>query len=86
MQFNLQQAKTNLSKLIRAAENGEEVVIARGSKPVVRLVAVPIVSKNEFKFGSLSFLKGPIPDFLEPMSEEDLQLWEGNGDDDPLAP
>lgn len=86
MQFNLQQAKTNLSKLIRAAENGEEVVIARGSKPVVRLVAVPIVSKSGFKMGMLEGLGGNIPDFLEPMSDEDLQLWEGNGDDDPLAP
>ena len=33
------QAKTNLSRLIKKASNGEEVIIARGSKPVARLGA-----------------------------------------------
>jgi prevent-host-death family protein len=75
MRYTIHAAKTNLSKLIAAAEAGEEVVIARGDKPVVRLVPVP---KKEFKFGILKdVLKGPIPDFLEPMSEEELLDWEG---------
>jgi len=34
------QAKTNLSRLIAQASAGEEVIIARGSKPVARLVSV----------------------------------------------
>jgi prevent-host-death family protein len=34
---NIHQAKTNLSKLIERAEAGEDVVIARNGKPVVRL-------------------------------------------------
>jgi len=37
---NIHQAKTNLSKLIEKAEAGEEVVIARNGKPVVRLTPV----------------------------------------------
>ena len=37
---NIHQAKTNLSKLIEQAEAGEEVVIARNGKPVVRLIVV----------------------------------------------
>jgi prevent-host-death family protein len=37
---NIHNAKTNLSKLIERAEAGEEVVIARNGKPVVRLVPV----------------------------------------------
>lgn len=36
----MHQAKTHLSDLVRRAEHGEEVVIARGGKPVARLVAV----------------------------------------------
>jgi prevent-host-death family protein len=36
----IHQAKTNLSKLIQKAAAGEEVIIARGAKPVARLVAV----------------------------------------------
>jgi prevent-host-death family protein len=34
------QAKTNLSRLLKKASNGEEIIIARGSKPVARLVPV----------------------------------------------
>jgi prevent-host-death family protein len=34
----IHQAKTNLSRLLRRASDGEEVIIARGSKPVARLV------------------------------------------------
>ena len=75
MQMNIHDAKTNLSKLVEAAEAGEEVIIARNNKPAVRLV--PVTTKSGFRFGVIPELKGTVPDFLEPMSEEDLQLWEG---------
>ena len=78
MQVKVHAAKTQLSQLIEAALRGEEVIISRGDKPVVKLVPV---EKKAFKFGMLADqLKGEIPDFLEPMSEEELRLWEG-GDD-----
>ena len=32
-------AKTNLSKLVARAEAGEEIIIARGNKPVAKLTA-----------------------------------------------
>ena len=60
-QFNIHSAKTNLSKLIEAALAGDEVIIAKGSKPVVRLVPIP----NEgFKLGILKEELGSTPDFL----------------------
>ena len=37
MQVTIHEAKTQLSKLIAAAERGEEIIIARRDKPVVRL-------------------------------------------------
>jgi prevent-host-death family protein len=75
MQVTVHAAKTHLSRLIEAALAGEEVVIARGSKPVVKLVPI---RQRGFKFGLLKDqLKGPVPDFLEPMDERDLELWEG---------
>lgn len=40
MQVNVHEAKSNLSRLIEAAERGEEVVIARAGEPAVRLVRV----------------------------------------------
>lgn len=84
MQVTIHAAKTNLSKLIEAVQNGEEVIIAKGNKPVAKLVPI---EKPKFKLGILEGkVKGPIPDFLEPMPEEELQLWEvrGKPDDDLL--
>jgi len=38
MAYTVHQAKANLSRLLQEAEEGKEVVIARGKKPAVRLV------------------------------------------------
>lgn len=78
MQFTVHAAKTNLSKLIEAALRGEEVVIARGDRPVVRLVPV---TRSGFRFDILADKVTSSPDFFEPMSEEDLRMWEGGGAD-----
>ncbi|MFM5952541.1 MAG: type II toxin-antitoxin system Phd/YefM family antitoxin [Micrococcales bacterium] len=37
-QVNIHEAKTHFSKLVEAAEAGEEITIARSGKPVLRLV------------------------------------------------
>ncbi|RCW87693.1 type II toxin-antitoxin system Phd/YefM family antitoxin [Phyllobacterium bourgognense] len=74
MQVTVHAAKTNLSKLIDAALAGEEVIIAKGKNPVVKIVPIP---KSRFKVGILKGQLGEAPDFFEPMSEEDLALWEG---------
>ncbi len=46
---NVHEAKTNLSKLIEQALNGEEVIIAKAGKPLVRLV--PVRDEKESCFG-----------------------------------
>lgn len=74
MQFNVHTAKSQLSRLIDAALAGEEVVIAKGSKPVVRLVPIP---QSGFTFGQLAGKLGTAPDFLEPLGEDALADWEG---------
>lgn len=38
--MNIQAAKTHLSRLIEEATQGEEIVIAKAGKPMVRLVPV----------------------------------------------
>jgi prevent-host-death family protein len=78
------QAKTQLSKLIARAEAGEEIVIARGREPVVKLT--PIGKQHpKRKFGCMKHLPD-IPDafFFDPLSEEELRLFEG-GDGEDLA-
>jgi antitoxin (DNA-binding transcriptional repressor) of toxin-antitoxin stability system len=74
--FTVHAAKTNLSRLIEQALRGEEVVIARGDKPVVRLVAVDAPKPRRVP----GTLKGRIevPDsFFDPLPEDELKLWEG---------
>jgi antitoxin (DNA-binding transcriptional repressor) of toxin-antitoxin stability system len=68
-------AKANLSRLIEAALAGEEVIIARGDKPVVKLVAIP---QGRFKLGILKDRLGHGPDFLEPLPEDEQSLREGS--------
>lgn len=76
MQVNIHEAKTQLSKLIEAMQRGEDVVIARSGVPVAKLVPY---DRPKFRFGILKGKLDPsqIPDFLEPMDEEELRLWEG---------
>jgi antitoxin (DNA-binding transcriptional repressor) of toxin-antitoxin stability system len=38
MQVNMLEAKNSLSRLVMAAERGEEVVLARDGKPVAKIV------------------------------------------------
>jgi len=73
-QVTVHNAKTNLSKLIDAALAGEEIIIAKGDKPVVKLVALP---QSAFRIGMLAGQLDEVPDFLDVMDEHDLSLWEG---------
>jgi prevent-host-death family protein len=71
----IHQAKTNLSKLIERASQGEEIIIACGSKPVAKLVPVGAV-KGKRQPGSL---KGKLeigPEFVEPLPDDELAGWE----------
>lgn len=60
------EAKTNLSKLVERAENGEEVIIRRGPKPVARLVRYSDLGRSEL-FGSLKGLVRIGDDFDDPV-------------------
>lgn len=77
MTVTIQTAETQLPQLVEAAESGEEVILAEGEMPVAKIVALP--KRRRFKIGLLKELKGTTPDFLEPMDEEELRLWEGRG-------
>lgn len=74
------QAKTQLSKLIAAAERGEEVVIARGDKPAVRIVPFVPTKKPARTPGRLKGLVAMDPRFFDPLPEDELRRWEGRDD------
>jgi prevent-host-death family protein len=72
---NMHQAKSSLSRLVERALAGEEILIARNGEPLVKLVPVPKEPKPRVP----GRYKGNIwiaPDCFEPMSEEELDLWE----------
>jgi len=73
--YTVHQAKTNLSKLIAEAEEGKEVIIARGKKPVAKLVR--IAPKLDKKRG-YGIWKGKLlaaPDAFDPLTDEELKEW-----------
>lgn len=69
-------AKTNLSRLIEEACRGEVVVIARGKRPVVRLVPVEPPSRGR-RFGALRHRLTVDDSFFEPLPDAELDAWEG---------
>ena len=75
MIVNIQKAKTNLSRLIKRALAGEEVIIARGSKHVARLVPIAEAMKKR-QPGSLKGKLSIGPEFFEPLSDDELSHWE----------
>lgn len=75
------QAKTGLSELIKKAQNGETVVITSGKekKPVAKLEAIsPQKHKRLGALETPGFVLGDA--FWEPLPEEELRLWEGEGE------
>ncbi len=79
MIFTVHQAKTQLSKLIASALEGEEVVIARGSKPVVKLTPVEPIRKRPV-FGAFKGMIAFSDSFIDPLPDDELALWNGEGD------
>ncbi len=66
---NMHEAKTQLSQLVARAEEGEEVILARNGKPVVRLVPVeekPRIPPAGLFAGKIKMSK----DFNEPLPDE----------------
>jgi antitoxin (DNA-binding transcriptional repressor) of toxin-antitoxin stability system len=68
----IHKAKTSLSQLIARACRGEEIVIARGTKPVVRLVAL----RDEHGNRKPGAWKGKIfctADAFAPLTDQELK-------------
>jgi len=72
-QVTMHAAKTQLSKLVRAVEAGEEVVILRGRKPVARLVAATPPTPVR-RFGVMKGLIELTDEFFLPLPPEYLGL------------
>lgn len=74
--FKTHEAKTNLSRLLDEVQEGEEVVISRGNKPMARLI--PFSAKKTVR--NPGYLQGKIKvadDFDAPLPDDILNSFEG---------
>jgi len=69
--ITIHKAKTQLSKLIEQACRGEEIVIARGKQPVVKLVAINSVGKDRIP-GRLAGQISYTPDAFDPLTDQEM--------------
>jgi antitoxin (DNA-binding transcriptional repressor) of toxin-antitoxin stability system len=74
-QVTIHEAKTHLSKLIQRALEGEEIIIAKGKQPMVKLVVVPEMRQGRRIGGAQDAIldiaedfNAPLDDFAEYMS------------------
>jgi prevent-host-death family protein len=74
---NIYDAKTQLSKLIEEAAAGNDVVIARGGKPVARLTRLN-APRRKLKFGVLKGKLKLSDDFDAPLPNDVQAQFEGS--------
>jgi prevent-host-death family protein len=74
--FNIYDAKTQLSKLIRRVRAGEEIIIADAGTPVAKLVPIE-PPKAPRVLGSDRGKIWAAPDAFDPLAGEDLTAWDG---------
>ncbi len=64
LQYNIAEAKSHFSELVSRAMTGEDVVIARDNKPLLRLVPVtPVVQKKREPGTAKNHILYIAPDF-----------------------
>lgn len=73
---NMHEAKSQLSKLVQSAVDGEPFVIARAGKPLVKVVALEAQGPQGRRTG---FLRGfLVPDDFDRMAADEIQeMFEG---------
>ncbi len=78
----IHKAKTELSKLLKRVEAGEEIIIARGDKQIAKLSPAEPPKKSR----GWGAWKGrfTLPDsFFDPLPDDELDAWEGKYGFDP---
>ena len=73
--YSIHAAKTQLFRLIKRAEKGEEVIIARGSTPVARLTRLRPTCPAR-RFGAMRGRARVTRAFFDSLPERELKRWE----------
>lgn len=67
---NIHEAKTQLSRLIAAAQAGEPFIIAKAGKPLVKVEALKQQPTGTSRLGFLGDMR--VPDDLDRMGDDDI--------------
>ena len=68
-QYNIAEAKSHFSELEKLALHGEEIVIARDNKPLLRLLPVKDVKKKRLPGSAKGQILAVSPDFDESLAD-----------------
>ena len=81
MTVTMFEAKTRLSELVQKAQAGEEVIITTGREKTPVAILQPLERRKGVRLGALYDPDFKVsPDFWDPLPEEELRLWEGDGE------
>ena len=80
MQVNMLEAKNQLSRLVKAAQAGEEVIIANHGVPVARLLPMSDATPRTRGFGSLALAADALDAAFSPEVDAEIAALM-NGDD-----
>ena len=73
MNVTLKVARADLSRLVAAAQRGDEVVITKAGKPCVRLVPIPRARRPGSAKGRACLTLA----YFDPLPEDELRAWKG---------
>ncbi len=71
MTVSIAEAKNRLTELIRAVEDGENIIITRHGRPVAQLTAPP-AEKRKVQLGGMRDRIKLLPGWDDPITEEEL--------------
>jgi prevent-host-death family protein len=91
MAYTVHQAKTHLSRLLKEAEAGQEVIVLRGKKPVAKVVPIEMAPATKRSLAGLYRGRVTFDDkALDPLTDKELaelgfdSLLEGNRASSPV--
>ena len=75
--YNVHEAKSNLSKLLLQAVQGEEVIIMRDGEPVAKLVRCPRARRRKIRLGLAEGQVQAAPGWEKAMTDEEVEVFFG---------
>ena len=77
IRLNIHEAKTHLSRYLKAVEAGESILLCRHNIPIAEIRPLPKQQKTPRRLGTAKGKVTVPPEFFDPLPEEMLRAFEG---------